>query len=219
MSIKKEIIQKMSSDYYFNLDQLSIEVSIEHIKKMTDNNYVDQNKILISDDALENNIKQGFVALTMFTAHVESFINMLVRTCWNYHGDHLIKASIDEKLEILFMHYTGGLKALASFKNSKEYQAYFVNNRVRNELIHYKNPHIGGGTGTPNFKIAKMEVASFFTKKEFYRSYSKILGFRKQLATALGLHIYEGISIFECDAKDDPVHYAFDEKVSWLSDN
>lgn len=209
----------MSSDHYFNLDQLSIEVSIEHINNMTDDNYYGQNHVFIDEKTLENNIKQGFVALTMFSAYVESYINMLIRTCWNYHGDRIIKSSIDEKLEILFMHYTNGLKELETFKTSKEYQAYHENNRVRNELIHYKNPHIGGGTGTPNFKIAKMEVASFFTKSKFRHSYSMLLGFRKKLAESLGLDTYENISIFECDAKDDPVHYAFDKNVHWMSND
>ncbi|MBQ9608792.1 MAG: hypothetical protein IJV15_05010 [Lachnospiraceae bacterium] len=90
----------MADSYFFNMEKLSLNVAKEHIQMMTEDiGYCDN---FFDEEKLVNNLKNGFVALTMLNCFVESFVNSIIDSCMKYDEEVLLKCSIEEKIEIIF---------------------------------------------------------------------------------------------------------------------
>lgn len=197
----------MAFEYYMNMEKISLDIAKEHIENMTDDNMEDD--IFLDEEKLKNNIKNGFVVITQLITFLESFLNTILNTCVEYKGKELLKSSIDEKLEIIFLYYK---KDLSIVKSQHYWECFRRILKVRNEMIHYKISSIGMGTGIPDFLFAGIEAKSFFTRQYMQEATDKIIVLGDLIANELNLRIFHDINIFECDGRDGLVNYIYDEE-------
>lgn len=195
----------MAFGYFMNMEKLSLTIAEKHVLHMTNNNYVDD--CFLDTDKFVNNLENGFVVITQLSCFFESFLNTIINACINYEGETLLKCSVDEKIDIIFMHYQ---KNWNSIKGQNPWKIYKSTNKVRNEMIHFKKTHIGFGSGIPNFNLGGQRVAEFFTKDNMEKVYKGYVELAELIATALGLSIFKQINIFECDGRDGLVNYVCD---------
>ena len=95
----------MAFSNLMNFEVLALEIAGEHINLMTDSNvYYDQSELVdvYDEAAFRNNLKNGTVVVFMLNSYVESFANTILRDCICYYGDRLLKANLEDKLEILY---------------------------------------------------------------------------------------------------------------------
>lgn len=204
----------MAFSYFFNMEKLSLSIAQEHIQGMTeDMNYIDN---FFDDDKLINNLKNGFVELTMLNSFIESFVNTIIDSCMKYDGEVLLKCSIDEKIEIIFMYYGKDFRVL---KSKDAWGTYKSASKVRNELIHFKKSYIGDGTGTPDFMIGKQRISDFFIRSKLEKIYEKYIELTDLIANMIGLKIYKEIGVFGCDGKDGLVNYVFNPEEIIVDDD
>lgn len=203
----------MSFGYFFNMEILSLEIAKSHTQQMTNDNTFDD--IFLDEKKLVNNIKNGFIALTQLTTFFESFLNTILKKCLKYDNECLLKCSIEEKIEIIFMYYQ---KDFSIIKSQNVWYSYKTATKVRNSLIHFKKSELGNGTGVPKFKITNQNVEIFFTRKNLEIVTENVIQLANSIAHELELEISADISIFECDGKGDPVNYIH-EKLQRNGDN
>lgn len=197
----------MAWGFYFNMEKLTLRIAENHISAMSENNFHDD--IFLDENLLLNNLENGFVALTQLSCYFECFLNTIINSCMHYEGKVLLKCSIEEKAEIIFIHYK---KNWHYIKSLHFWSSYHTATRVRNEMIHFKKTYIGDGTGIPNFKIGNVDVATYFTKQNIQTIYLHCIELCKAIANELELSIFEDISIFECDSRDGLINYIYDSK-------
>lgn len=198
----------MAFGYFMNMEKLSLRIVDNHLLYMTDNNYGDD--VFLKMDELTNNIENGFVIITQLSCFFESFLNTIINACIDYNGELLLKCSIEEKIDLIFMHYK---KDWDVVKGQNPWSIYKKTTRVRNEMIHFKKTYIGDGSGIPNFKLGGQWVADFFTKKNMAEMRNGYLRLTELIVASLGLCISKDIDIFECDGRDELVNYVYDEKT------
>lgn len=203
----------MAFGYFMNMEKLTLEISEKHISYMTNDNYEDD--CFLNMKKLINNIENGFVVITQLSCYFESFLNTIINGCMEYSGETLLKCSVEEKIDLIFMHYQ---KDWSSVKGQNPWAIYKKTTKLRNEMIHYKKTHIGYGTGIPNFKLGGQWVADFFTKESMETLKEGYVQLTKLIATTLGLSIFEKINIFECDAKDGMVNYVYDSSKLYIDE-
>jgi len=140
---------------FMNIEVLALEIADEHINKMTEyNRYTDENGMDWGCDieALRHNLKNGWIAVLMLSSYVESVINTILRDCVNYSGERLLKISLEDKIEILYLYFKIDMSSL---KNENSWNIFKKINHLRNELVYYKLylNHIPpcGGFQSPSF--------------------------------------------------------------------
>ena len=195
----------MAFGFFMNMEIMSLEIAREHIVVMTNDNMEDD--VFLDDAKIINNIKNGFVVITQLSAFLESFLNTILNKCICYDGDILLKCSIEEKMDIIFMHYKVDW---SNIKSQYPWEVYKKTTRVRNEMVHFKETYIGDGSGIPGFTIGKTPVNDFFTKDNMEKILNQYIVLGKLIASALGLKIADDIRIFMCDGEDEIVNYVYD---------
>lgn len=204
----------MAFRYYMNMERITLDIAKEHIENMTDDNMADD--IFLDKEKLENNIKNGFIVITQLITFIESYLNTILNTCINYRGKDLLKASIDEKLEIIFLYYK---KDLSFIKSQHYWECFKKILKVRNEMIHFKITDIGMGTEIPDFLFAGIEAKSFFTKPNMQDSIDKIITLGDLIANELNLYTFHNINIFECEGRDGLVNYVYDKELIYIDES
>lgn len=204
----------MAFGFYMNMERLSLEIAKEHVQKMTDDNLWDD--IFLDDNKLYNNIKNGFVVITQLITFIESFLNTILNNCIGYDDEKLLRVSIEEKLEIIFLYYK---KDLSEIKSLYQWCVFGKVKKVRNEMVHFKKTYIGDGTGIPQFSIANHEVQEFFTKTNMEQIINQIIQLGDLVAEKLELDTFHDIDIFACDGRDGLVNYVFDPKIIDISES
>ena len=198
----------MAWGFFMNMERLSLDIAKEHAKSMTNDN--EEDEISLDELKLENNIKNGFIVITQLNTFIESFLNTILMNCIGYNAEELLKTSTDEKLEIIFLYYG---KDLSIIKGQHTWERYRKILKVRNEMIHFKKSYIGESSFIPNFRIANIEVKTFFTKDFMENSIEQIILLGDKIAEELGLNVFHNINIFECDARDGLVSYVYDKNI------
>lgn len=204
----------MAFGYYMNMERIALDIAKEHVENMTDDNMEDD--VFLDENKLKNNIKNGFIVITQLITFIESYLNTIINTCINYKGKDLLKTSIDEKIEIIFLYYK---KDISVIKSLHYWECFRKILKVRNEMIHYKITGIGMGTGIPNFSFASVEIKSFFTKQNMEESINKIIELGDLIANELNLHTFHNINIFECDGRDGLVNYVYDKELIMIDES
>ena len=151
----------MAFGFYMNMEKLSINIAQKHIDLMTDDNVDVVNDPFLDENKLLNNIENGFVVITQMSCYIESFLNTIINSCIGYDDETLLKCSIKEKIDIIFLHYG---KSFNGIKSKHCWEQFSKTTKVRNGMIHFKKTYVGDGTGIPNFQLCGEKVADFFTK-------------------------------------------------------
>ena len=196
----------MAWGFFMNMERLSLDIAKEHAKNMTNDNMEDD--IFLDETKIKNNIKNGFIVITQLNTFIESFLNTILNNCIGYNEKELLKTSVDEKLEIIFLYYK---KDLSIVKSQHTWERYKRIIKVRNEMIHFKKTYIGDGSWIPNFSIANIEAKTFFTQSYMEDSISQIILLGDIIAKELNLNTFHNINVFECDGRDGLVNYVYDK--------
>lgn len=199
----------MAFGQFMNMEKLSLSIVENHIIHMTDNNFEPYEDLKALDiGELINNISNGFVIITQLNCFFESFLNSILSMCMRYQGEILLKCSVKEKLDLIFMYYE---KDLSSIYSSHQWDFVNKTTKIRNEMIHYKKSYLCHSTAMLDFKLGGSYVGEFFTQNNM----KQMINYHKQLADliaeTLGLKINKDINIFECDGKEENVSYVYDE--------
>lgn len=197
----------MAFGFFMNMEIMSLEIAREHIAVMTNDNMEDD--VFLEDKKIINNIKNGFVVITQLSAFFESFLNTILSKCICYDGENLLKCSIEEKMDIIFMYYKVDLNEI---KSQYPWEVYRKTTKIRNEMIHFKETYIGDGSGIPDFVIGKTSVNKYFTKDNMEKVLKQYIILGNLIASTLGLKIADNIRIFMCDGEDEIVNYVYDSK-------
>lgn len=206
----------MAFGFYMNMERLSINIARRHIDLMTNDNIDRENDPFLDENMLLNNMENGFVAITQMSCYIESFLNTIINSCIGYDDEILLKCSIKEKIDIIFLHYG------KCFKNIKEQHCWELFNKttkVRNGMIHFKKTYVGDGTGIPDFQLCGERVAEFFTKENIKVLLEGHIELAKHIAAELSLQIFEKIDVFECDGRDGLVNYVYDETIVYIDES
>lgn len=200
----------MAFDFYMNMEKLAVTAAEKHIACMTDDNFFEGCDCFLDDDKLLNNMENGFVVITLLSCYVESFLNTVMNSCIGYQEEALLKCSVPEKLDIIFLYYG---KDFSAIKSQNSWAAFRRVTKVRNEMIHFKKTFVGLGTGIPDFALAGEKVSAFFTRNNMEKLLAEHIKLAKAIASELGLKIYEQINVFECAGRDQLVNYVYDEDL------
>ncbi len=204
----------MSFAFYMNMEKLSLIIAKKHIEQMTNDNMEDD--ISLDKNKLLNNMENGFVAITQLMCFIESFLNTIINSCIGYENETLLKCNIQEKIDIIFLHYGADFSII---KSQHTWESYRVVTKVRNEMIHFKKTYVGHGSGVPCFNLGKKEVGAFFTKDNINKLLDNFVPLAKAIADELGLVICDEIDVFECEGKDGLTNYVFDKNTSYCDDS
>lgn len=204
----------MSFSYYLNMEKLSLKIAENHIINMTDDIYDDD--VFLDLEKSINNIQNGFVVITQLSCYIESFLNTIINACMGYEGETLLRCSIDEKIELIFIHYN---KAFDVIKGRHYWETFKKTTKVRNEMIHFKKTYIGDGSEIPNFELGKQDVANFFTKSNMEKILKDHIMLTENIASTLGLRLHKEVEIFQCDGMDCLVNYVYDPNKVEVDDS
>jgi len=186
-----------------------MDIAKDSISKMTDSNiYYDKRGNIDGNDvdAFINNFKYGWIAASMMYNYVECTLNTILRDCTNYKGERLLKANMEDKLEMLYMYY----KADISILRREHWETFKKLCKVRNELTHFKDNYIGISGGIPVYwKKPFDDIGNYFTSSSMLKVMSKIKLFCKKVATDFGLVINEDVKFFH---DEDSPPYVYDSK-------
>ena len=206
----------MSFSYFVTLEVLALEIIDEHINYMTNSNvhYDTCAELDVCDEgAFHNNLKNGWVVVSMLSNYVESAINTILRECVLYYGERLLRSNVEDKLEIIYLHY----KADISKTKGEHYWGIFKKlSRMRNELTHFKKSYVGvNGVFPTEWTTPFGDVGKYFTKNEMMKTRDDIIKFCNKIASDCGLEVNQAAKLFNCyDACDLP--YIYDSKEAIL---
>ena len=200
----------MAFGFFFNMEKLSLGIAKKYAKKLTNNNYLLELEFeppCIDEDNLLPNMEYGFIVITQLCCFVESFLNTILNACMNYSGDKLLRCSIEEKIDIIFLHYQ---QDFSEIKGSYEYETFRKVTKIRNEMTHFKKTYVGDGSQTPNFSIKGEKIGDFFTQKSMCEYCDNVEKLCEMIAQKLNLGINNSVDIIECDGRDELVNYIYD---------
>ena len=206
----------MAFGFYMNMERLSINIAHRHVDLMTNDNIDTENDPFLDEKKLLNNIENGFVAITQMSCYIESFLNTIINSCIGYDDEILLKCSIKEKIDIIFLHYG---KCFKNIKSQHCWELFNKTTKVRNGMIHFKKTYVGDGSGIPDFQLCGERVAEFFTKENIKILLEGHIELAKSIASELSLQIFEKINVFECDGRDGLVNYVFDETILYIDES
>ncbi len=193
----------MAFYYFMNMERLSMDIIQDHLDRMTETNIGDDDPFM-DGPMFENNLKNGYVVVQQLTVLFESFLNSILAYCVKYRGEVLLKSSIDEKLEIIFMHFK---KDFAVIKGNNLWSVCRKNSQIRNEFVHYKRNLLGVTGGIPSFSFAKTDIGSYFTRGSLQKVYAAHIALTDLIAAELGLIIDKDVSIFSNTGMGENLHY------------
>ena len=191
-----------------NMEKISIDIAKIHLENMVDDmqdiscpEYLDERKIV-------NNIQNGFIILTNLITFFESLLNTIISNCMLCNSEIILKMSIEEKIEIICMHYKVDKQRI---KGIHGWEVFKSINKIRNTLVHYKESYICESMGLQDFKIENISVKSYFVKSNFEQLIMQIEKYATNISEILGLKIKSDVKAIECDGKDGFIHYIYDE--------
>lgn len=198
----------MAHGQYLNLEILILEIINEQIELMEESNtaLLNDGFEIYDETKLVINYKRGYLIVTMMVSLVECFLNGLINQKFVNDNERLLNSSMEEKIDFL---YLNSGKSTRTLRGSHLYSEYKNINKIRNELIHYKNNFVGNSTMLLSTKIGKLDLGSIFTKKNMAESLEYINGFTQKIANDLGFQIDYNISAITSDAKGDNYLFAF----------
>lgn len=205
----------MAFGFFMNMEKLALTIAQKHIDQMSESN-VDQNDPpFFAEDALLNNLENGFVAITQMSCFIESFLNTIMNSCMGCEDETLLKCNVNEKIAMIFLYYK---RRFDDVKSRNCWEIFRKTARVRNEMIHFKKTYIGVGSDIPSFTLSGEYVADFFTRGNMQKMLAGHVELAKRIADELGLEIFEDINIFECDARDGLVNYVYDSSETYIDE-
>jgi len=208
----------MAFQHYMNLEPLALEIADEHINKMTDSNVCNPLEgepfdayISLDDKAFHNNLKNGWIVVLVLSNYIESVVNTILRDCVYYKGKSLLKANLDDKLEMLYLYY----KADISDLKEKHWEHYRKLIRLRNELVHYKYNFVGEGTDIPLMWKAPFEdIGDVFTISKMKKMKEEIIKFCKKIISDFNLAIHPQPQLLDVKARDGLASYVYDPETT-----
>lgn len=96
----------MACDWYLNMEPLSLEIAKEHAGKMSNSNFLEsyldaeETEPMPDIESFINNLKLGFVAITMACCFFESSLNTFLREKFEYSPEgKVIHSNEDLKIK------------------------------------------------------------------------------------------------------------------------
>lgn len=213
----------MSCRNFMNMEKLTLKIIDTHIDLMTNENYesdlsfvdltVNENHeslLSLDIDKLTNNMENGFVIITQLNCFFETCLNTILNSCMGYNDETLLRCSIEEKMDIIFMYYR---KNWSIIRGQNPWCVHQNTSKVRNEMIHFKRSFISESVLMLNFKIGGQYVAEFFTANNMKKIKEEHIKLIKLITNELGLSIYDTAPIFGCDSRDGLINYIYDAKI------
>ncbi len=194
----------MSWALYMNMEALSIKIAKSHVALMTNDNSEDGDDIYLDEKVFLNNIENGFVVITQLNCYIESFLNAIINSCIGYTEEALLKCNHQEKIDIIFLHYS---KDFSAIKSKKCWESYRTTTKVRNEMIHFKKPYIGHSSHLMNFKLGGKHAGDFFTKDNIQRLLDDHILLAKEIAKAVDLIICDEVDVFTNQGSGEETNY------------
>ena len=213
----------MAATWYMNLEVLALEIVDECLVKMTQTNTIyddDAELDIMPEELFHNNLKQGCIIVSMLNNYVESMVNTIFRECVGYCGERLMRLNIEEKIELLYMHYKADISEIQKLHFWESFQRL---KKIRNELTHYKNNYIGAvgfGYGVlQQFPKPLNGIGEYFTASEMQRAKNNIVALIARIATDFGLQVNTQVQLFSSPEHEqwtsiyDPNSFAGDNNV------
>jgi len=193
---------------FMNMEVLSLTVSQENIELMTETNMQATASMDVIDNfAFINNVKHGFICITMLITYIESVLNTILRDDLKRTDDWLLqKMSIEDKFEIIYIFYR---KDLAKLKESNEWGVFKNCKALRNTLIHYKTNELGYAGRSPQWRYGTMIISESFTKPKMQKLHDTIMKFISIFISELGLAINPTAEMIDSDGASDIVGYIY----------
>lgn len=213
--------RKVAQGYFMNMECLALSIAEDAINLMGDNNYYEGELYqFIDDDKYTNNLKQGYIIVTMMKSYVDSSLYSIIYQTIDDKSkiNEIVSYNIFNKLKELYKTDPINLEKL----KHKTYYATFTNmNSIRNKLIHYGDSFLSDGSGIP-YELPEEVVSSksnlliskrldlYFIKNNMIKLYEDIQNMIKHIADDFKININEKCSIFTCDGKGENYKYIED---------
>lgn len=200
----------MSISLYLSIEKISLENAEEHISKMTNNNYDFFNNDISSLNLqyFENNIKNGFIVLTMLISFLEGLLNSIILYCIHQDDPCILSKNIAEKVDYICSIYK---KNKVQIKGDKLWQIHKETTKVRNALVHYKYSKLGEGTFIPDFVIADQHVGEYFTQNNMVDLYDNYQELSKLISETFGLKLHPTVHCVMSQGRDNLNSYIYDD--------
>lgn len=175
------------------MEALSIKIAKKHVESMTNDNSDNGDIIYLDEKVFLNNLENGFVVITQLNCFIESFLNAIINSCIGYTDEVLLKCNHQEKIDIIFLHYS---KDFSTIKSKKCWESYRITTKVRNEMIHFKKPYVGHSSQLVSFELGGKSVGDFFTKNNIQKLLDDHILLAKEIAKTLDLVVCDDVDIF-----------------------
>lgn len=185
----------MAFTYFLNIEPLSLQIAKENIEIMTNNNVDKYDDPFCNRDDFGNNIKHGFVAITMLTSFVESVLNDIIREFISSSSKKHLNLPFYNKIRFISDNFNVDQNKL---EDEKCYLAYDEMRKLRNALIHYKGVVAYAG-GIPPFEIVGVDLSDYFIKSNMMDVYNNVISFVRLYIEKCDLLINDEIDLFSCD--------------------
>lgn len=199
----------MAWDYYLNLEVISLEIVEENINKMTNNNFYSDLHGFINQEEFLNNLKYGYVSISMLESYIESALNTLIRDVIKCTSNKKLKLNIHDKIIYIYTYFR---ISTTNLFNSKEYNTFYLLKGIRNDLIHYKFNSLGMGSAIPVGAntvnaVGKYELYNYFTKTNMTYVRKSIEDFLNIIASDLNLKVNTSSLAIVADGKEPYTPY------------
>jgi len=200
----------VSIPLYLSIEKISLENALGHIEKMTNDNsdYYNYDLKSLNIQKFTNNIKNGFIVLTMLISFLEGFLNSIILYCIHQDDPCILSKKIVEKVDYIYSVYK---KDKAQIKGGRLWQIHIEASKVRNALIHYKYSKVGEGVFVPDFEIGGQYVAEYFTQKNMIQLYDHYQELSELIAETISLKLNPAVHCVESQGRDNLNSYIYDD--------
>lgn len=201
----------MAWNYYLNMELVALEIAQDAVNCMSDNNYCDaDNPEYLDEPVFYQNLKHGFVAITMAACYFEGCINTILRDHLGIDPHkELMKSSINAKMEVIYLRKEDKLTELHGLAEWRDYNKAV---RARNDLVHYKDSGAVSMSSSPwgsSWTVAKENIGDFFTKSNIEKCLTATKKTVDIVASHIGLEVAKNIEPIACDASGEPTSYLY----------
>lgn len=207
----------MSIPLYLSMEKSSLESAQEHIIKMSNDNfdYYEGDLKTINIEKFSNNIKNGYIVLTMLISFLESLLNSILIYCLQEYDESNLKKSIKDKIDYIAEKYE---KDKTQITGGSLWEKHNTAVKIRNELIHYKQGRVGEGVFIPDLQIAGQYIGEFFTNNNMSNLYDNYQSLVQLIADTFGLKINPDIHIIVSRGRDSLNSYIYDASLTGIDE-
>lgn len=211
----------MAFNLFLNFEKLSINVIENELRYMTNENLMSFTKSLpgydqeIDEDALENNLHHGAIAITFIVNLFETALNSILSRQIKYDSEEILKSSYTLKLQLICYRY--GID-FAKLKGDHRYRSVKEAIALRNDITHFKSNDMGVGSAlfvhsSFAYATSKRPIEQLFTRDVMQTFFDAVMHFLEYLCNECNLMTNKDCLVIDSDGRSELCEYILPKSI------